>query len=43
MDNYVKSEVDEEFVPEVIIDGATKEATVMQVKPGSKTKNLIQV
>jgi len=42
MDNYVKSEVDEEFVPEVIIDGATKEATVMQVKPGSKTKNLIQ-
>ena len=43
MDNYVKAEKDEEFIPEVEMEGALENVTIMHVKPGSKTKNLIQV
>jgi len=42
MDNYVKAEKDEEFIPEVEMEGALENVTIMHVKPGSKTKNLIQ-
>jgi len=42
MDNYVKAEKDEEFAPEVEIEGALENVTIMRVKAGSKTKNLIQ-
>ena len=43
MDNYVKAEKDEEFTPDITIDGTKDNVTVMRVKSGSKTKNLIQV
>ena len=42
MENYVKAE-EEEFVPECSIEGTSEETVVMRVKPGSKTKNLVQV
>jgi len=38
----VKAEKDEEFTPEITIEGTKDNVTVMRVKPGSKTKNLIQ-
>ena len=43
MENYVKAEKEEEFLPELTIEGTKEGALVMQVKPGSKIKNLIQV
>jgi len=42
MENYVKAEEEEEFVPECSIDGTKEDTVVMRVKPGSKTKNLVQ-
>ena len=42
MENYVKAE-EEEFVPECSIEGTIEGTVVMRVKPGSKTKNLVQV
>lgn len=42
MDNYVKAEKDEEFTPDITIDETKDNVTVMRVKSGSKTKNLIQ-
>ena len=42
MENYVKAE-EEEFVPECSIEGTSEGTVVMRVKPGSKTKNLVQV
>jgi len=41
MENYVKAE-EEEFVPECSIEGTSEGTVVMRVKPGSKTKNLVQ-
>lgn len=42
MENYVKAEEEEEFVPECSIEGTSEGTVVMRVKPGSKTKNLVQ-
>lgn len=42
MENYVRAENVEEFVPEVTIEGAKDGVLVMKVKPGSKIKNLMQ-
>jgi len=38
----VKAEEDEEFIPDMFIEGSQENVTVMRVKSGSKTKNLIQ-
>ena len=43
MENYIKVENEEEFKPEVPIEGTKEGVLVMHVKAGSKIKNLMQV
>jgi len=42
MENYIKAENEEEFKPEVPIEGTKEGVLVMHVKAGSKIKNLMQ-
>lgn len=42
MENYIKAENEEEFRPEVAIEGTKEGVLVMHVKAGSKIKNLMQ-
>jgi len=42
MENYVKAEKEDEFIPEVTIEGMKEGTLVMHVKHGSKIKNLTQ-